>query len=72
MGEITYEIIRAVEVTDDLQIHVTIEHTPSGAFLDIRQYVPSLDRYGRGITIPERILDEISEAVTDVAEQLRA
>ena len=50
--EITSEVLHIAEVSDDLEIHVTVHQTEAGDFVDLRQYVPSLERYGRGMTWP--------------------
>lgn len=38
--------------TGDLEIHVSTLATESGTFGEIREYVVSLDQYGRGVTFP--------------------
>jgi hypothetical protein len=42
-----------VEKTSDVEIHVATLVTDSGRFTEIREYIKSLDQYGRGITFPQ-------------------
>lgn len=50
----TYERSVHVKVptATDIEIHVSQMETEWGTFGDIREYVVSLDQYGRGITFP--------------------
>lgn len=41
--------------TDDIEIHVSTVITDEGPFTDIREYVVSLEQYGRGVTFPARL-----------------
>lgn len=36
----------------DIEIHVSGIETSSGKFVDIREFVVSLEQYGRGLTFP--------------------
>jgi len=46
------ELIDTVEQAPDLEIHTSLLHTDRGTLVDFRQFVPSLERYGRGVTFP--------------------
>lgn len=49
----------------DLEIHVakiTVEELP---YVDVREYVPSLGQYGRGILLPKHMAVEISSAIAE-------
>ena len=56
-----------VEKTSDIEIHVSTLVTDNGTFTEIREYVVSLDRYGRGLTFPatQRILDSVLSGLED-------
>lgn len=48
--------------TSDIEIHVSTLETSAGKFVDIREYVVSLEQYGRGITFPAT--DELVASVS--------
>lgn len=49
-------VLRRVPKTYDIEIHFSRLTTSEGdQYTDIREYVLSLDRYGRGITFPSRL-----------------
>lgn len=50
-----------VEKAHDLEVHVSTLTTERGDYTEIREYVPSLQAYGRGITFPK----ELSKSVKD-------
>lgn len=72
MEVIEPEIIHKINVTPDLEIHVTVTSTPQGEFIDVRHYVPSVDRYARGITFPAHLGKELIEALRLVGRRTRA
>lgn len=41
-----------VAKTSDIEIHVSTLVTDSGNFTEIREFIKSLDQYGRGLTFP--------------------
>jgi hypothetical protein len=41
-----------VAKTSDIEIHVSTLVTDNGTFTEVREYVKSLDQYGRGLTFP--------------------
>jgi len=44
----------------DKEIHVsTVQSPQDGLFVDLREYIPSKDFYGRGITFPIDLMGEI-------------
>ena len=45
--------------TDDIEIHVCTVDTDHGSFTDVREYVVSLDQYGRGLTFPAGVTEEV-------------
>lgn len=51
----------------DIEIHTSTLVTESGTFVDIREYVVSLESYGRGITMPidaaERVMAGVGQAL---------
>lgn len=53
-----------VPKTSDIEIHVSTLNTPQGAFTEIREYVKSLDQYGRGVTFPAELTPAVAEGVT--------
>ena len=60
----TRTVLKRVPKATDIEIHVTKVESDYGKYTEIREYVVSKDRYGRGITFPEALNDEIfDEAV---------
>jgi hypothetical protein len=48
----------------DKEIHVsTVQSPQDGMFIDCREYIPSLEAYGRGLTLPLGLLDEFMKGV---------
>lgn len=53
--------------TDDIEIHVSSLDTEYGLFTDIREFIVSLNQYGRGLTFPARsdLLDTVLNGLED-------
>uniref|UniRef100_A0AAU3I7I8 Uncharacterized protein n=1 Tax=Streptomyces sp. NBC_01393 TaxID=2903851 RepID=A0AAU3I7I8_9ACTN len=44
----------------DKELHVsTLETTEDGLFADLREFIPSREFYGRGVTFPIGLLDQV-------------
>jgi hypothetical protein len=60
--------------TSDIEVRVSTLTTENGPFVEIREYVKSLDQYGRGITFPAEnqmlmsVIDGLTHAVQPLAE----
>lgn len=53
-----------VAYVHDKEIHVsTVQSPQDGLFLDLREFIPSLEAYGRGLTIPVGLMDEFLQGV---------
>lgn len=53
-------VFRAVPVKHDKEIHVCVTGTVGGdRFVDIREYIPSLEAYGRGLMFPPELFPEV-------------
>lgn len=52
-------VLRRVPKVKDIEIHVSRLTTDYGVYMDVREYVVSLDQYGRGISFPEELASEI-------------
>lgn len=65
-----------VPKTSDIEIHVSTLETAHGEFTDIREFVVSLEQYGRGITFPAeltgRVLGDFLAQSPDLIEAFRA
>lgn len=61
------KVIDRATVAEDLELHVTKLVHQGQSFIEIRNFIPSLGEYGRGVTFPakhgERIIDGVAEAV---------
>jgi hypothetical protein len=59
------EIHARVQYVHDKEIHVSTVLGPDGGkFIDLREFIPSLEAYGRGLTLPIGLLDEVLSGVT--------
>lgn len=59
-------VLTRVPKTSDVEVHVSeIDVGELGLYVDIREYIKSLEQYGRGITIPwdATNLEEIEQAL---------
>jgi hypothetical protein len=53
-----------VAYVHDKEIHVSTVQSPhDGLFVDLREYIPSLETYGRGLTLPLGLLDQLLQGV---------
>jgi hypothetical protein len=59
MAGIQRTVHESVTVATDKEIHVSTLEKDGGHYTDIREYIPSLQQYGRGITFPARFGDPI-------------
>lgn len=46
------KVTRAIDVGDDLQMHVSVLIIDGERFLDLRNFIPSAQTYGRGVVAP--------------------
>lgn len=65
MAEIERNVITVVSKDTDLEMHVSTLHTDRGKFIDVREFVPSLAQYGRGVTYPERFNEDVLNGLTE-------
>lgn len=63
MSAIKRTVHSRVPKTDDVEIHVSTLDTEHGQYTDIREFVVSLEQYGRGITFPARLTPPIVEGL---------
>lgn len=67
MKEAKREVHVIVPYVDDKELRVTTVESPAGVpFVDLREYIPSLGEYGRGITFPSGLLHEVMEGFESV------
>jgi hypothetical protein len=68
----THEVVHSFEVLDDLEVHARVVVSPTGkTFLDLREYVPSLKAYGRGLLLPEEYGEDLLDSVELLANRGR-
>lgn len=53
----------------DLDIHVCRVTVEDKMYVDVREFIPSLEQYGRGILIPVNYGPEIATAIHEASEQ---
>ena len=60
----TKRTVTATEkINEDKFLHVSRLETEQGDYIDIREYIPSLDHYGRGITVPILMINTLVDGI---------
>lgn len=57
------EVLTALPRRHDLDIHVCRVRVDEQVYYDVREYIPSILQYGRGILIPERLVPDVAAAL---------
>jgi hypothetical protein len=52
MAAMKRKVHERTPIADDLEVHISTIKSAGQTFYEIRQYIPSLKQYGRGITVP--------------------
>lgn len=52
----------------DLDLHVSELQVEDGTYADLREFIPSLGQYGRGVLIPKAKIREIAKAMLEIAD----
>lgn len=69
MAEEERTVLARIPYVSDKEIHVCMVTSPEdGEFFESREYIPSLDRYGRGITFPPAMVEPYLVGVQAAAE----
>ncbi len=51
----------------DREVHVSTVEAPDGLLLfDLREFIPSLGAYGRGLTLPMNLLNHVMDGLEDI------
>lgn len=58
-----------VQKAGDLEIHVSTLTTPYGLYVEVREFIPSLSAYGRGITYPKEINKAVKEGLIQAGKK---
>ena len=66
MAKSRSQVITKVPLGYDLEAHVKIDAFGGETFFSIRQYIPSLKKYGRGITLPISTLSAVEGGLNKV------
>jgi hypothetical protein len=67
------EVVTSFEVLDDLDVHASVVVSPTGkVYADLREYVPSLGAYGRGLTLPADKFEWLESLVDELGGRLQA
>lgn len=68
---ITRKVVLTVPRKYDLEIHVSKAKIDDAEYVDIREFVVSLQQYGRGIVLPKAALYPIIEALEHIEAEDR-
>lgn len=52
---------------DDVEVHVSKVVAQGQTYVEIREFVPSLGQYGKGVTLPMSLLDTLSSGLEMVS-----
>jgi hypothetical protein len=55
-------VVGRIPKFDDVEIHVSEVVSHDRRFAEFREYIPSLDAYGKGLTFPIEMLNEVLNA----------
>lgn len=67
MSDEVRKIHARVPYVNDKELHVSeVESPQDGTFVDLREFIPSLDAYGRGLMFPIGLLDEVLKGFESV------
>lgn len=70
MSDLDRTLLQQILVGEDLEIHVSIVSSAgSPPFIEIRNYVPSSDYYGRGMILPPGTPKLIAAALNSALRQ---
>lgn len=64
--EPTRTVHMSVPKCDDIEVHVSTLQTELGQYTEIREFVVSMEQYGRGITVPARLTGDLIKGLSDV------
>jgi hypothetical protein len=60
------DLYKTIDYVPDKKIHVSVVKAPDGSeYYDIREFVPSVDAYGRGITFPVNLVGDILDGLQE-------
>ena len=59
------QVLRVIEKYPDVEVHVSKIKVEGKSFVEIREYIPSLKGYGKGVTLPTDLLYDLNEALGD-------
>ena len=62
------EVIRTVDVAPDLQVHVSALTVDGVQFVEIRNWIPSAESYGRGVVFPREFTGLVIKGLTDMLQ----
>jgi hypothetical protein len=71
MAEEARKVFKRVPLVYDKELHVSTVDTPGdGMFVDLREFIPSLEAYGRGVTFSQEHFPEIMAGLDDAYQDL--
>lgn len=64
------DVAYAVPRRHDIDIHVSEVEVEGQHYVDVREFIPSLAQYGRGVLIPARLAAEIGSSINLLAKDI--
>lgn len=65
------QVIRTVDIADDLQVHVSVLTVDTDQFMEIRNWIVSNQAYGRGLVAPIKHARQIRDALNELIRETR-
>lgn len=59
----TRTVVERIPVADDLEVHVSKVEVDGLQAVDLRNFVPSTESYGRGLIIPAELVKAVRSAL---------
>lgn len=72
MADLERNVIARFPKFDDLEVHVSEITFDGQTFIEVREYIPSLDRYGKGNTMSLELAKQVGEATKWAADDIIA
>jgi hypothetical protein len=63
---ITSRLQRKFRKGRDLEMHISFTRIEGLEFVELRDFIPSADEYGKGYLFPSRMLTEVLEVLVDM------
>ena len=60
------KVMTKISIAPDLQLHIKITKADGLELVNLRQFIPSLKKYGRGVAFESHLLPQVVEGLLDL------